>query len=319
MHMRSTTPRVVLAPALAVIAALAVTSCGSGAPAAEPTAPAGGPAEKLAVVASTNVYGSIVSAVGGDAVEVTSIIDNPDADPHEYESTPADAATINRAALVVYNGADYDPFVDQLIAASGASPTTVNVAELSGLEAQVPAGEEFNEHVWYSLPTIKTLAETIATDLGEADPEAAATFTANAATFNEGIDGLLADLERIKADHDGDRIAITEPVPLYVTEAAGLVNATPEEFSEAVEEGNDAPAAVVGETLALFDGPEAVKALVANTQTEDAATRQIADAATAGNVPIVQFTETLPDGETDYITWMTQQVDALGAALDANP
>jgi zinc/manganese transport system substrate-binding protein len=83
-----------------------------------------------------------------------------------------------------------------------------------------------------------------------------------------------------------------------------------------VEEGSDAPAAMVAETLAVFQGPDRVKVLLTNTQTEDAATRQVADAATAGNVPIVQVTETLPAGETDYVSWMTQQIDALAAALD---
>lgn len=309
--------RVTLTPLVVLAAALALAACGSGSP--EPGGPPPGDAAapgRIAVVASTDVYGSIVADIGGDAVDVTSIIDSPDADPHEYESTPADAATINGAQLVVYNGADYDPFADKLIAAAGTNPTAINVAELSGLEARVPAGEEFNEHVWYSLPTVKMLADTIAADLGTADPARASTFTTNAADFTAAVDELLAKLDAIKAKHEGERVAITEPIPVYIIEAAGLVNATPEEFAEAVEEGQDAPAAVVAETLALFEGPDPVKALVANTQVEDAATRQVADAATAGGVPTVQVTETLPDGVTDYVTWMTQQIDALAAALD---
>lgn len=309
--------RATLTPALALAAALALTACGADAtgPAAGPGSAPAAPAQ-VAVVASTDVYGSIVSAVGGDAVEVTSIINKPDSDPHEYESTPSDAAAFNGAKLVVYNGADYDPFADKLIGAAATKPAAINVAELSGLEADVPAGEEFNEHVWYSLPTVKKLADAVAADLGTADPASASTFTTNAAAFTTKIDALLAELDAIKAEHDGEKVAITEPVPVYIIEAAGLVNSTPEEFSEAVEEGGEVPAAVVADTLALFQGPDAVKALLANTQTEDAATRQVADAATAGNVPIVQVTETLPAGVTDYVTWMTQQIDALGAALD---
>lgn len=312
-----TVRRTILTPLVALATALVLSACGSGGSAPAEPAPAaaadGGP---IAVVASTNVYGSVVEAVGGDAVEVTSIIDNPDADPHEYESTPADAVAINDAALIVYNGADYDPFADQLIEAAGTDPTAINVSELSGLEAQVPAGEEFNEHVWYSLPTIKMLADEVAADLGAADPAQASTFTSNAADFSTAIDGLLAKLDAIKAAHEGERVAITEPVPVYIIEAAGLVNATPEEFAEAVEEGQDAPALVVAETLALFEAPDPVRALVANTQTEDAATLQVADAATAGGVPIVQVTETLAEGAPDYVTWMTGQIDALAAALD---
>jgi zinc/manganese transport system substrate-binding protein len=270
----------------------------------------------VAVVASTDVYGSIVSAVGGDAVEVTSIIDKPDTDPHEYESTPSDAAAVNGATVVVYNGADYDPFAERLIATASTEPMAIDVADLSGLEAQVPADGEFNEHVWYSLPTVKKLADTLAADLGKADPPSAPAFAGNAVAFDTKVDALAVKLDAIKARHGGERVAVTEPVPLYMTEAAGLVNATPAEFSEAVEEGSDAPAAMVAETLAVFQGPDRVKVLLTNTQTEDAATRQVADAATAGNVPIVQVTETLPPGETDYVSWMTQQIDALAAALD---
>jgi zinc/manganese transport system substrate-binding protein len=313
--------RVMSRAGLAAMAAVALAACGSEAPA--PTEPAGGGAGSapvaagpVAVVASTDVYGSVVAAVGGDDVEVTSIIDNPDADPHEYESTPADAVALGRAKLVVYNGADYDPFIGQLIESAGNGPKEIDVAELSGLQAQVPAGEEFNEHVWYSLPTVKKLADTIATDLAGADPAAAATFTANAAAFDAEIDGLISKLDAIKSAHAGEKVAITEPVPLYLAEAAGLENVTPEEFSEAVEEGGDVPVAVLSETLAVFAGPEPVAALLANTQTEDAATRQVADAATAAGVPIVQVSETLPEGATGYLAWMGQQVDALAAALD---
>jgi zinc/manganese transport system substrate-binding protein len=310
--------RVTLTPALTLVAALAFAACGSSAPAtpAAGSSSAAGAAAKVAVVASTDVYGSVVSAVGGEAVQVTSIIDKPGVDPHEYESTPSDAAAVNKAALVVYNGAGYDPFAEKLIATASTEPTTIDVADLSGLRAQVPADRQFNEHVWYSLPTIKKLADTVATDLGKADAASAPAFTANAAAFDTKVDALAAQLDAIKAEHNGEKVAITEPVPLYLIEAAGLVNATPAEFSEAVEEGSDAPAAVVADTLALFQGPDEVKVLLANTQTEDAASRQVAEAATAGNVPIVQVTETLPPGEPDYVAWMRQQIDALGTALD---
>lgn len=304
-------------PAVALAAALVVSACGSAAPAGRGPGTGGASASgKVTVVASTDVYGSIVSAVGGDAVEVTSIIDSPDADPHEYETTPSDAVAFNSAKLVVFNGADYDPFADKLIAAAGTKPATINVAELSGLQAAVPAGEEFNEHVAYSLPTVKKLADAVAGDLATSDAASGSRFIGNATAFDAKVDGLIAKLDAIRAAHSGEKVAITEPVPLYIIQAAGLENATPPEFSEAVEGGTDAPAAVVAQMLALFQGPDAVKVLLANTQTEDAATRQVADAATTGNVPIVQVTETLPAGVPDYVTWMGQLIDALAAAFD---
>lgn len=292
-----------------LLTAAVLAACGGGTP-DTPAASDG----KVAVVTSTDVYGSIVNAVGGDRVDVTSIIDDPAKDPHEYETTPADALAVGKAALVVVNGAGYDDFATKLVDAARTKPTTVDVTQLSGLQQQVPAGEEFNEHVWYNLPTMKRLASQLATDLGTVDAAGAATYTANAAAFNQKIDGLSAKLTAIKARHDGQAVAITEPVPLYMIEAAGLRNATPEKFSEAAEEGNDPPAAVLQETLALFTG-RAVSALVSNAQAESPSTQQVEQAATTAGIPVVKVTETLPAGVTDYVSWQDQEIGALAAAL----
>jgi len=301
--------RAILTPALATTAALTIAACGSGA------APATTGPAKVAVVASTDVYGSIAAAVGGDAVTVRSIINSPDADPHEYETKPADAVAVNEAKVIVYNGAGYDDFATKLLGASSTKPAAIDVATLSGLQATAPAGTEFNEHVWYSLPTVKKLADAIATDLAAADPSQASTFSANAAAFGQKIDGLTAKLDAIKTKYTGQKVAITEPVPLYMVQAAGLVDATPPGFSKAVEEGTDPPAAVLAATLATFRGADKVKVLLPNAQTETALTKQVEQAATAGGVPIVPVTETLPAGVTDYVAWMTQQIDGLTTAL----
>lgn len=311
---------------LAAAGLVSLAACGSGSDAggtgAAPTSAAGG---KVAVVASTDVYGSIASAVGGDLVEVTSLIDSPNADPHEYESTPADAATVARAALVVVNGGGYDDFAARLVESSGTKATVIDAVQLSGLPGAPEAGHaegdghdhgEFNEHVWYSLPTVRKVADEIAKDLGTADPANAATFTANAQRFGTDLDGLQQKVDAIKAGHSGQRIAVTEPVPLYLTEAAGLQNATPEEFSEAVEEGTDPAAAVLASTLEVVEGPDPVKALVVNSQTESPSTQKVEDAAKAKGVPVVEVSETLPDGVGSYVAWQNTQLDALAGALN---
>src|SRR5688572_19786915 len=137
------------ATAVAVLAglAVAVSGCGSSAsPDAAPSAPPATDSTAVAVVASINVYGSVVEAVGGDHVTVTAIIDSPDADPHEYEATPADSLAVNEAKIVVVNGGGYDEFATRLVDAAASEPTIVNVVELSGLESTAPAeqGPEFN-------------------------------------------------------------------------------------------------------------------------------------------------------------------------------
>jgi zinc/manganese transport system substrate-binding protein len=308
--------------AVAALAVLTVAGCGSGA--GEPAAPPDGDAP-LPVVASTNVYGSIVRAVGGDRVSVDSLIDDPAADPHSYESTPADAAAVAEARIVVVNGGGYDDFLTQLVESSGATPTVVDVADVSGLapaEEQHAEGEEhehgeFNEHFWYSLPTVQKVATQIATDLGAADPAGAAEFTANAEAFNSRVSELAGRAEAIGKAQPGARVAVTEPVPGYLVQTAGLTDATPPEFTEAIEEDTDPPAAVLQETLALFAG-DPVRALVVNAQTETPSTDQVRDAAQTAGVPVVEMTETLPEGASDYVDWMGGQIDALAGALGAN-
>jgi zinc/manganese transport system substrate-binding protein len=296
--------------ALVVAATVALAGCGS--------ASAGGPAAgaEPTVVASTDVYGAVAQAVGGDLITVRSLIHDAAGDPHSYESTPADAAAVAGAAVVVANGGGYDDFVPQLVEASGGHPEVIDVVTLSGLDTG--NDPEFNEHVWYSLPTVQKLAGQLATDLGTADPGHAATYTANAKAFSGRLDGLIADTKAIAAAHDGTRVAITEPVPGYLLQAAGLTDATPSEFTEAIEEDTDPPAAALAQTLALFGPPRPVAALVLNSQTTTPTTDQVKAAAQTGGVPVVEVTETLPTGATDYADWMGGQIHALATALNGN-
>ena len=214
----------------------------------------------MRVVASTNVYGSIVRAVGGDRVTVTAIIHGPDADPHEYEASPADAAAVNDAALIIVNGGGYDDFAAKLVDVLGRQAhrhrrrraLRAPARRAGQTERETSGGEEhgeFNEHVWYSLPTVEKLADRLAADLAAVDPAGTAAYTADAAAFKARVDGLTAAVDPIKAAHAGNKVAITEPVPLYLVQDAGLENATPEEFSEAVEEGTDPSAAVLNDAL----------------------------------------------------------------------
>jgi zinc/manganese transport system substrate-binding protein len=306
--------RLLLLTAVSATALLAAAGCGrgggGGAP-ASPTSSGVAAPTTIPVVASTDVYASVARAIGGRHVSVTSIIQSPDADPHEYESTPADAAAVSTAKVLVENGGGYDDFADKILAATGAKPAVIDVSQLSGLNT----GGEFNEHVFYHLPTVAKLGDALAGELGKADPGNAADYQANARAFHTQLDGLNAKVAAIKTARPGARVAVTEPVPLYLVEQAGLVDATPEAFSHAVEEGNDPPADVLRQTLALFTGPTKVSALLLNAQTESAATNQVQQAATANGVPVVRVTETLPAGTMDYVTWMGGQIDQLATAV----
>ena len=269
-------------------------------------------ASAIPVVASTNVYGDIVGQIGGAKVDVTSIISDPDQDPHSYEANTQNQLALSKAKVVIENGGGYDDFIDRMLKSSDSSAEVINAVKVSGKTA--PEGGELNEHVWYDFPTVAKIADGIAAALGKADPDDAATFTTNAETFKAKLEPLEAKEAQIKTDHGGEGVAITEPVPLYMTEASGLVNKTPEEFSEAIEEGDDVSPSTLQDTLALFTGKQ-VQALVYNEQTSGPQTEQVEQAAKAAGIAVVPVTETLPEGK-DYLGWMTANVDALASALD---
>ncbi|MEU2270691.1 zinc ABC transporter substrate-binding protein [Streptomyces olindensis] len=295
--------------ALLTSASLALLAgCGSSSdPADGKSAPA-----RVAVVASTNVYGDIVRDIGGDRVDVTSIISDPDQDPHSYEADTQNQLALSKAKVVVENGGGYDDFVDRMRKSGhNDSAEVINAVRVSGRTA--PKGGELNEHVWYDFPTVAKVADRIAAALGKADPDGAAAFEKNAAAFKAKLTPLEAKEARIKKEHGGEGVAITEPVPLYMTEASGLIDRTPAAFSEAVEEGDDVSPRVLRESLALFSGRK-VEALVYNEQTSGPQTEKAESAAKAAGIPVVPVTETLPKGK-DYLGWMTGNVDALASAL----
>ncbi|PTH83903.1 ABC transporter substrate-binding protein [Streptomyces sp. A244] len=295
--------------ALLTSASLALLAgCGSSSDSADAkSAPA-----RVAVVASTNVWGDIARRVGGDRVDVTSVISDPDQDPHSYEADPRNQLALSEAKVVVENGGGYDDFVDRMLKSGrNDSAEVVDAVEVSGRTA--PKGGELNEHVWYDFPTVAKVADRITAALTKADPADAGVFEKNAAAFKAKLAPLEAKEARIKKAHGGEGVAITEPVPLYMTEASGLVNRTPAQFSEAIEEGDDVSPRVLQQSLALFSGKK-VKVLVYNEQTSGPQTEKAEAAAEAAGIPVVPVTETLPKGK-DYLGWMTDNVDALASAL----
>jgi len=297
---------------LAAVTALTLAGCAAGSPATTDDG-------TLSIVASTNVYGSIAETVGGDLVTVTSLVSSSAQDPHSYERL-----AISRADVVIENGGGYDPFIDQLLGDSSARVITVVEADDDHAEDDHAEDdhaddddhghiEGLNEHVWYDLHAMEDFAEDLASVLGELDVANAATYTANAEAFAAEVDALAERAHGLEAGHDGQGVAVTEPVPLYLLEEVGLVNLTPEAFTEAIEEGADVPPTALQETLDVIDGGQVVL-LAYNSQTASAETERVREAAEAAGIPVVDFTETLPDGE-DYLSWMTANLDAIESAL----
>jgi zinc/manganese transport system substrate-binding protein len=290
---------ILIGPAVVLTVLIGVSGCG----ASDQAAPGAAPDDRLTVVASTDVWAGVVRAVAGDAVEIKTIIHDPAGDPHSYESTPSDAVAVAGADLVVFNGGGYDEFMEQVLAQTPDKPTVQAYSH----EASA------NEHVWYDLPVVQAVAEQVAAELGKLAPGQAQQFTADAQTFGTEIDELRARVSRIADAHAGAPVAMTEPVAYYLVEAAGLKDLTPPEFTEAIEEETDPPAAAVAATGQLL-AQRQVRVLIYNPQTETPVTSKVrSDAETAG-IPLVSMTETLPES-TEYLEWMYGQIDALSVAL----
>jgi zinc/manganese transport system substrate-binding protein len=287
-----------------LIAGLTAAGCGT---------PSGGPPGVVSVVASTNVWADVVEQIAGrlagHKVQVTSIITDPAADPHSYEANSRNKLAIYRADLIVENGGGYDDYVDTLRDSSGSDAPVINAVDVGATGSD-------NEHVWFDFPTVEKVARRVEAFLiahdNAHDNAHARTFRSNTTAFVDELHHLEADEALIKKDLGGDGVAITEPVALYMLTACGLVNRTPTEFSEAVEEGTGLSPHVLSDTLSLFDDRR-VGLLVYNRQTKGVETSQLRSKAAEDNIPEVGFSETLPPGKT-YVSWMRANLAALVAA-----
>jgi zinc/manganese transport system substrate-binding protein len=293
------------------LAVVSLAACGTTTPSSD--------SGKIQVVASTNVWGSVIKAVGGDEVEVKALLDDPSADPHSYESKPADAALVKDAKLVVFNGGGYDDFFAKLITSDAtkkieAFPLRDNHAEpQTGAPDADGHDHSVNEHVWYDLHTVQAVAEAAANELGALAPEKKTTFEKNTADFTAKLEELE---KKVAGIGQGKKVAATEPIAHYLLDETGAEDVTPEEFSKAIEEESDVPAAALASMNQLVEGKQ-VNVLVENTQTENQVTKGVVEKAKTAGVPVVAVTETLPDGVTGYLDWMSKQVDALTQALKA--
>ncbi len=292
----------------ATLLAFTVAACGGEQPQTQ------NQTQGLTVVASTDVWGSIARAVAGDHAKVDSILTSPTDDPHSYEATPANAAAIADASLVVYNGGGYDHWVDDVLAAH---PAVATVDAYSLLAAQTTPDGPANEHVFYDPAVAKAVAARIADRLAGDDAANADAYRANAAEFGRQTDAIAASERAIGEKHPGAAVVATEPVAHYLLVNAGVADRTPEGFASAAEQGDDPSPADLAAMLDLIEKHQ-VSALLVNTQTESAVTKQIQEAARKAALPIVEVTETLPEG-LNYLDWQRKTAEALGTALDHAP
>jgi zinc/manganese transport system substrate-binding protein len=266
---------------------------------------------KLQIVAAENFWGNIASQIGGDKVEVTSVISDPSSDPHLFESNARDAAVLARANIVISNGLGYDDFMDKLLSVSKKDSRQV----LSVQDILKVTGDNPNPHLWYDLPQVGKVADAFKEAMAGKDPKNAAIYEANLVSFKKSLQPVLAVLQEIKAKYSNAPVAYTERVPEYLLKAAGLSVKTPAGFSGAIEEGNDPSPA---DTVAMDDlfTDHKVRVLLYNAQATSSVTEHVRDLAKNANIPVVGITETLPSNEQTYQSWQLHQAQALLMALE---
>jgi zinc/manganese transport system substrate-binding protein len=272
-----------------------------------PTAASDG---RLNVVVAENVWGSIAAQVGGEYVAVTSIINNPNADPHDYEVTAADARAVADAQYVVVNGAGYDAWAQQLIDANpSAARKELDIAKFVGKKA----GD--NEHLWYSPDYVMKVIDQFTADYKALDAANAAYYDQQGSTFTsetlKEYKGLIAD---IQARYAGTPVGITEPVFGYMAEALGLKILTPETFIKAIDEGED-PSSADKATYDEQIRTKQIKVFIYNSQNATPDVDALRAKAQAADIPIVTVTETLTPAGVTFQAWQVTQLKALEQAL----
>jgi zinc/manganese transport system substrate-binding protein len=262
------------------------------------------------VVAAENFYGDMVKQLGGSHVSVTSILSDPNIDPHQYESNAQTAIQVSKAKLVIENSGGYDGWMDKILSGSPNSNRLV----LKGFDvAQVKLPE--NVHVWYSIDNAATIAQAITDDLKKLYPADAATFDSNLQTFKQSLQPIQQKIVAIKSKYAGTPVGLTETIYLYQAAPLGLNVLTPFEFQKAMAEGNEPPADTVV-TAENQINHHLIKVLIYNEQTVTPSTTKLENDARAQNIPIVPVTETMPPGKT-YQTWMLDQLNTLEQDLQS--
>ncbi|MFI1179194.1 metal ABC transporter solute-binding protein, Zn/Mn family [Streptomyces sp. NPDC020799] len=308
--------RTALVAAVAVLTAVTATACstssssdskGSGSTSG---ASGSGSGKKIEVVAAENFWGSIATQLGGDRVHVSSIISNPDTDPHDYEPKAADARTVAGARYAIVNGVGYDAWADKLLAANPAGARTeLKVGDLLGVK------EGGNPHRWYAPDDVHKVIEKITDDYKKADPADAAYFDQRRTAYEtKDLAPYTKLISEMKSKYAGTPIGASESIVTPLAEGLGLKMLTPESFLDAMSEGTD-PTAKDKATIDEQIKNKQIKVYIYNSQNSTPDVQaQVKEAKDAG-IPVATVTETLAPADAAFQQWQTTQLQGIEAAL----
>jgi zinc/manganese transport system substrate-binding protein len=262
-------------------------------------------------IGAENQYANVLSQIGGKYVKVSSILNNPNTDPHTFEASPSVAEDVSDAQLIVQNGVGYDGFMNDMESASPNSKRLVIVVQhVLDLPDDTP-----NPHLWYSPKTMPKVAAVMAKDLAKLDPAHAAYFEANVTAFDASLQPWVNAIAAYKSAHRGTPVAVTEPVADYLLQAMGMKILTPFVFQSDIMNGVDPSP----EDITLEDNLFAhhkVRVFCYNQQVVDSLTASFKGAAKKADVPVVGVYETMPTPGYDYQTWMMAELTAIEKAAE---
>ena len=290
------------------VAVVGVAVVGAGCSSTGPSA-SSAPARKLSIVAGENFWGSLASQLVGQVGSVTSVVSDPNADPHSYETSSDDARAFATADYVVVNGAGYDTWADKLLSGNpNGKRKVLTVADLLGKK------DGDNPHFWYQPDFVTRVVDRIEADLKALDPSDSAYFDAQRRAVDAAFAPVRARLEAIKAAYAGTPVAATESIFEYLGTYLGLRVISPSEFMRAVAEGNDPPAPSVAEFQDQISKREA-RVLVYNLQTSTVVTTNLKQLAGQLHIPSVGVTETIQPPTAPFEQWFDAELVHLQNAL----
>jgi len=290
-----------LSPLAVLLMAAVASACTTGATGATPGV--------INVMAGENFWGSIASQLGGSRVSVHSVVTDPNADPHEYESSTADARAFADADFVILNGAGYDDWGQKLLDANSSSHRAVlNIAQLLGLKP----GD--NPHFWYNPAYVLTVADKITAKYKTIDSGDSLFFDQQRSAFTSALKPYTDRIAEIKTRYAGVAIGSTENIFVYMAGALGLDLISPPEFMNAAAQGTDPPVSALATFHDQVAGKQ-IKVLVYNLQASSALTASLKQLAQQQNIPLVGVSETVRPAGATFQDWQTAQLTALEAAL----
>lgn len=264
-------------------------------------------AAPVKIVAAENFYGELAHEIGGNNVAVTSIISNPDADPHLFATSPKTSQSLAQAQIIIYNGADYDAWMEQMLTTVNKNQVIIiNVADLMKIKTGA------NPHIWYQPATFPTLAKVLADKIAQLEPASKAIIQKNLASFLADNQQVAKQIATVKQHYQGTSVTATEPVFGYMAQALGL-NMKGEDFQWKIMNDSEPTPKMVANYQSLLTNKQ-VKVMFYNNQVSDSLTGNMQKLARQNGVKVVGVSETMPK-DTTINRWLTSEINATASAL----